>query len=449
MQDRWFGSEIDFFFMRRFLPLLAAIALLVGPVNAQGPSESAWTKAELSFRPIAITSNGMTFWACGTDGSIASSSNGHDWQIKSRVDGKGALLLGIEFASNSFGYAYGTGGTLLTTTDGGVTWNARKVGAENILLASFSDSTHGLIRTSSSLLYLAGGDPQPVPLPFDVPSDFKFAPSLAALSADKMAAVVSEGWRSRAGFVSTVDGGKTWKFFEPPEVITYDFLRVGDEYRAIGTETVDFDKPGGGYGVPAVLSSSDAQVWSHVSGDIRPCHWEGCHVCKPAGCLASRTLLIHPYGPQSSFASIPPGHLGAAWTATSRQICSIDGSIYCADLGLPKDTVSAGEPQPDEPQLPPLGTKPATGLVRCVSCSLVRLLVDPKLQGDFTVHFTLTVRPDGTPESVVIKDAPSDAIRAKLQEQMISWLFEPPMKDDTPVAVHLNQSVAIHVFRPR
>jgi hypothetical protein len=71
------------------------------------------------------------------------------------------------------------------------------------------------------------------------------------------------------------------------------------------------------------------------------------------------------------------------------------------------------------------------------------------LQGDFTVHFTLTVRPDGTPESVVIKDAPSDAIRAKLQEQMISWLFEPPMKDDTPVAVHLNQSVAIHVFRPR
>jgi outer membrane biosynthesis protein TonB len=88
-------------------------------------------------------------------------------------------------------------------------------------------------------------------------------------------------------------------------------------------------------------------------------------------------------------------------------------------------------------------------MVRCVSCSLVRLLVDPKVEGDFTVHLTLTIRTDGTPDSVVIKDAPSEAIRAKLQEQMTSWLFEPPMKDDTPVAVRLNESVTIHVFRPR
>ena len=61
------------------------------------------------------------------------------------------MLFGIEFFSTNFGYAYGTGGTVLFTNDGGDTWQTQHFGTDTILLASFSDQTHGLLRTAQSL----------------------------------------------------------------------------------------------------------------------------------------------------------------------------------------------------------------------------------------------------------------------------------------------------------
>jgi hypothetical protein len=436
--------------MRYRLVLLALLVLIPKLVMAQGGSAGGWVSVDSGFRPVAITTNGETFWACGSNESIASSPDGRIWQVKHHhVSDGGALLLGMEFASDRFGYAYGSGGAFLTTTDGGETWNSEKIGTENILRASFVDATHGILRTTSSLLYRAGGEAQPVPMPSEVPSDFHDSPSLAAISRDRMSAVISEGWRSRAGFVSTTDGGKSWTFYEPPHIVTYDFLRAGGSYWAIGTETVGYDQPGGGLGVPLVMSSSDARTWQHTVADVKACHWEGCNVCKVSGCLASRSLLVNPFGAKSSYFSIPQGHLTAEWAATASKICSIDSLIYCTSPGVPGDILRGGEPQPEESGLPPLGTKPPTGLVRCISCSLVRLFVDSKMEGRFTVHFVLTLSADGTTKSIIIKDAPTESIRAKLQEQALAWLFEPPMKDGKAVGVNLNQSVAIQVVRSR
>jgi hypothetical protein len=77
------------------------------------------------------------------------------------------------------------------------------------------------------------------------------------------------------------------------------------------------------------------------------------------------------------------------------------------------------------------------------------LFVDSKVEGRFTVHFVLTLSADGTTKSILIKDAPTESIRAKLEEQALAWLFEPPMKDGKAVGVNLNQSVAIQVVRSR
>jgi hypothetical protein len=130
--------------------------------------------------------------------------------MKHHLDAGGALLLGIGFSSHKVGYAYGTAGTILTTEDGGETWVHHKVGDDTIIAASLSDSSHGLLRTKPSLLYLNGSDtPHPISEPADVIKRFPYTPSLAVLTAQKMGVVLSEGQYAAAGFLTTVNGGET------------------------------------------------------------------------------------------------------------------------------------------------------------------------------------------------------------------------------------------------
>ena len=69
----------------------------------------------------------------------------------------GGLLLNMEFAGPKFGYAAGTGGLLLTTIDGGDTWEPRPGISGTILQASFADPQHGLIRTGTALQFTVDG----------------------------------------------------------------------------------------------------------------------------------------------------------------------------------------------------------------------------------------------------------------------------------------------------
>ena len=432
--------------------LIVCLILVVSgalPGTAQTAS-SPWNEADLKFRAVGITTDGHDFWAAGSNEGIATSSDGKVWNVKHKVDRGGALLLGIGFGAGGFGYAFGTGGTLFTTTDAGQTWLARRLGSEDILEAALADSEHGVVRTTSSLFYLDAGSLKAVPLPKNVPKDFLNSPALAAISPDRMAIEISQGWRARAGFVSTIDGGKTWTFFEPPHVITYDFLREGETFWAIGTETVGYDKDGGGgYGVPVALHSDDTRTWQHATADIKPCHWEGCHVCRPAGCLASASLLVDPYGAEAKLYGIPEGHLTAKWAATSSRICAIDSQIYCADLVGPGDTSKPGGQQPDEARIPPLGTKPREGVLRCIACSLDPVFVDSKASGRVDLQAAFTVGPDGIVDSVELSGAPSDNLKNKIEAEIRQWIFDPPLKEGQPIRVATKTHLTINVLKPR
>jgi hypothetical protein len=435
--------------MRLRLLLLLTLVTYSAQCRAHSSDSSGWTSADLAFRPVAITTNGAAFWSCGSGESIATSTDGQNWQIRHRAVQRGAILLGIAFRSSQFGYACGTGGVVLTTNDGGMTWDSQKVGDETILLASLSDPTHGLLRTASSLLYFAGNTQlKPVPIPPKVPKSFRFTPSLVALSPLAMTAELSEGLVSEAGFVSTVDGGKSWTFYDPPSTVIRSFLRVDQQYWAVGHEVVGKDKPGGGYSVPLAMQSTDARTWTHTTVDIRPCHWEVCTLCTVDGCLASDTLIVNPFGTQPAFFSFPKGHLTAKWAATSSTICSVGDGINCTRLRTPLDTSKAGEPQPPDETFPELGAKPQViaGL-RCVLCSVPQYLVDDKVEGRYTVHIDFLVRSDGTVGVVTVKSAPSEKLRAKFQAQALNWLFEPPTKQNVPVNVKSGIDVQIMVFR--
>jgi hypothetical protein len=410
-----------------------------------------WHTSNPGFHPLAIASIEDNLWVCGPNESIASSSDGTAWTIHHHAPSAGAMLLGIEFLSPKFGYAYGTGGTILFTNDGGDTWETRHFGTDTILRASFADPTHGLVRTTPSLFYLNGSDVlHQIAQPADTLQRFPFTPFLVALSPDKMAAVLSQGPYAEAGYLSTIDGGKTWSFYDPPSTGIKDLLRVDGRYWATGHEVVDKDKPGGGHGVPMATYSDDVTHWTHTTNEIHPCHWEICGICNSRGCLASGTLLVNFFNQPTTYSAIPKGALTAKWAVVGKNICTLNQNVACAPLGKASDVEASPEvPLPHEQTMPRLGTRPPTGTLRCVSCSLEPVFIDEKVQGRITVHVVLQVGTDGTVESVSIEKSPSDSLTQKIREQMMTWLFEPPTKDGQPIRVKTESDMAVNVIRPR
>jgi photosystem II stability/assembly factor-like uncharacterized protein len=133
-----------------FLAMILALASVCGcekhPVTANPPqpppkaqqertnplsdasAEPAWTEVFTPLPAVDITAVGNTFWVCGADEMVASSSDGGaTWKLSHHTrDGK--ILLHIAFASEKVGHAAGKGGLLLSTIDGGKTWTTHNVG---------------------------------------------------------------------------------------------------------------------------------------------------------------------------------------------------------------------------------------------------------------------------------------------------------------------------------
>lgn len=265
-----------------------------------------------------------------------------------------------------------------------------------------------------------------------------------------MGILLSEGAYSEAGFLATTDGGKTWVFYDPPSTGLASFLRVDGKCWATGHEVVGKDKPGGGLSVPLAINSDDGIHWEHSTHDIKACHWQSCGLCTTAGCLASNTLLVNFFGPETKYFAIPKGDLTAKWAVLQNMICSIHDGVTCATLGTRENIEVAGDPQPFEQSLPSLNAKTSSGNgLRCIACALEPVYVDEKLQGRFTIHTALLIRPDGTVETVKLEGAPSVSLESKLHAQMIEWLFEPPLRDGKSVRISTQTDIAINVVHSR
>lgn len=427
----------------------AVLLLFLSTYFASHAQAQSWLTNNPGFHPLGIVSNKGAFWVCGPNESIASSPDGKNWTVHHRASGAGAMLFGIQFFSTDFGYAYGTGGTVLFTNDGGDSWETRHFGNDTILVASFADPTHGMLRTAPSLFYLDGSDVlHQITQPADTLQRFPFTPFLVALSPDKMTAVLTEGPYSEGGFLSTVDAGKTWGFYDPPSTGIKDLLRVDGKYWATGHEVVNKGKPGGGNGVPMATYSDDGQHWTHTTNEIHPCHWEYCVICNPQGCLGSGTLLVDFFHEGTTYSAIPKGALTAKWAVVGETICTLNESVACASLGKVSDVEASPEVSlPDEQTIPRLGTKPPTGALRCISCSLEPVFIDPKVQGRVTIHIMIQVGADGTVEIANISKSPSDTLAQKIHDQIMSWLFEPPLKDGQPIRIKTESDIMVNVIR--
>lgn len=433
----------------------ALVLLAACNAGAQGnpAGSSGWTAHPLAFEPISIASDHAMFWVCGTKEGIASSPDGVVWTMRHvGISAASPTLLGIGFASDHFGYAYGTGGVLLTTTDGGTSWTENRIGSDAILQASFADEGHGIFRTRSALFYVDGGEPKPIPLPRDTPANFRETVNPVALTPMSMSILLSEGWRSRAAFVFTNDGGKSWEFYEPPHMQPNGQLARDGSYWSYGTETVGFDANGeGGLGVPFLMRSTDGRNWTRTAADMHACHWEGCDLCRIDGCLASSDRVVNAYGTAAVNETFPAGHLTAEWSAVQNTICTVDGSVFCATLTKVPfiDKPESIGPTPSAQRVPPIGTKESSGMLRCVRCSLDPLIVDASKSGVFAIKISLTVAADGVPRDISVNGAPSAAIQERIQRQVATWIFEPVLKDGQPVNAKTTMQTRIRVMKSR
>jgi photosystem II stability/assembly factor-like uncharacterized protein len=126
------------------------------PNTAQG--SSAWHKCNFEFQVTNAGRNGSSLWLCGNNEALAVSlDNGTHWEVKHLQKASERSLRDVDFADAKFGYATGTAGVFLTTTDGGETWADHTTTRETIIQASFADEQHGLVQTAKSLMFTTDG----------------------------------------------------------------------------------------------------------------------------------------------------------------------------------------------------------------------------------------------------------------------------------------------------
>lgn len=436
------------------------ICLGACPLNSvsqpKGSSPSSWRAQTLPFRVLGITSIGSSLWACGAgEGLAVSSDGGAHWEVR-RQTPDGGLLLNVGFANDQFGYTAGTGGLLLTTEDSGLTWTRHSAGDSTILQVSFADKQHGLIRTQESLQFTADGGANwsavsPGPEAPDELRTFPYTFSLVALDATHMAVMLKHGVAQYEpqSFLVTEDSGKSWKVVNIPNVTLYSFLRVQNQYWAVGTEVIHKDKPGGGYAVPVALFSSNGVKWDHSSNDLSACKMEMCVACTTSGCLSANGSIANIFIAETKVAYfLPNPKLRPTWAATTSSICSLANQLECVEVLPTTKAVSAEGAVPAAISPGPLGSKAPKG-PRCIMCPLDQMLVDEKVQGAFTIQLQLQIAKDGTVTSVTTEGAPTPEIKSRVEQQAQGWIFEPYFKDRIPVNVKLNTNLQINVIKSR
>lgn len=145
-------------------------------------------------------------WAAGSEGSVVMTSDGGvTWSVQ--TTGTTKRLTDIFFINERRGWAVGIGGTILGTTDGGINWIPQISGiTEDLNSVHFADSIHGGIAANRATILVTndGGNawtakPELKWPPYDLMSIRYASPSIAYAAG------------AYGTILKTTDGGSTWK----------------------------------------------------------------------------------------------------------------------------------------------------------------------------------------------------------------------------------------------
>jgi len=189
---------------RLAIALLALVASLVLPSAALAAggwhAQTSGTQQDLTALTAA---NGSHLWAVGTGGTILTSVNGGTVWLP-ETSGTMQDLRAIAFTDGSHGWAVGDGGTILCTVDGGANWTVQTSGTMQDLRAiAFTDGSHGwAVGDGGTILGTVDGGASWTAQTSNVTQDLHGVACSGA----------SAGWAVGAGgtIVATSDGGATW-----------------------------------------------------------------------------------------------------------------------------------------------------------------------------------------------------------------------------------------------
>jgi hypothetical protein len=425
-----------------FFGLAAKIADAV-PASA-GPLEAAWTVRATPSPAADIVAVGNVFWVCGAEEMIASSSDGGvTWTVHHQTPG-GKTLLHIEFVNDRIAHAAGRGGVVLATVDGGQTWTAHNAGAD-VHAFSFGDERNGIAVIGGDAGYNRIFQPGPghwhplmsAPVKVthdggdhweDIPalgspelSPFTYVLSVAALDA-KHYVMLRQERQVRSIYVSTEDGGKSWRVTRQGDDITNrEFARLivvhDGEFWSFGSEMLLREKHGG-YSVPLVLHSKDGHRW--MRGIALQ---EGFGTCNLHGCYLWDGTVVSAYGVHEQYWAFPQdGSLSKIWAVAGDRVCTLGAVLKCGPARV------TDEPQP---------MRIRQGFFKpiwddrtylhfdedCVACGVWLVPLDPGInwQGRVVVSFEITA--DGTVDDLSEDGAPAGPLGALIEEQVKRWRF--------------------------
>jgi hypothetical protein len=419
---------------RQLVETLVVLMLSYVPLSA-----SEWRTVSLPARPLNIAENNGSMWVCGSDELVAvSADGGKTWITKHNVK-SGGVLLTLGFSDRKFGYAAGTGGIILTTNDGGDTWNPLSAPSQTIYEASFSDQKHGIIQTPRTIYTTTDGGSTWTPVQIDLANEelkgFKYALTVLAVDATHMAIVLSEGNSAAYPYklLLTKDGGSKWNVSDVPSTGLSRLVAHDGEYWFTGMEVIEKDKPGGGYGVPLVMHSPDGEKWTHLTRwskhEFSECNFQGCLYWDGAG------VQLPPETPPKFWVFAPEKVVTAKWAIANGSICSVGPDLRCAGVTQTETMppyLDSSVPIPPPIAAPPLDAPPIQGL-QCLSCEFERIMVTPDYQGVAEVELKLHIGLNGLVEQAEIIRATNPTIGERLAASAKNWIFVPFVKDG---AVH-------------
>jgi len=424
------------------------VCLLASIYFAPLTGASDWQTVVTPARPLNITANHGVFWVCGTDEYIGKSSDGgKTWNTVHSAKG-GQVLLTIGFANEQLGYAAGTEG-LMVTKDGGATWSPMPSPGRVIYQAAFADEKHGLIQTPHSVDVTSDGGTTWTPVKLDYPDDsgqgkYSYVLMLVAVDAQHMAIVTSVGNASYFAekSIMTADGTH-WAPVEIPSTSATSLAAIHGEYWFAGTEVINKDKPGGGYGVALVMHSKDGQNWTHfprwTDKEFSSCNATGCLYWDGAG------VEFPPGAAPVYWKFAAEKAVTAKWAVAADGICSVGADLKCAPL-----TRSATLPSYDQTSspiptrlAPPSLDAPATQGLQCILCDTDRVIVTDDYAGLAEVDLALTIGANGVVSDVQVDHATKPEIGERVASEARNWVFVPYEKEGVihPVQTHINVKV--------
>jgi hypothetical protein len=388
-----------------------------------------WIPVSISFRPFDLTATNGAFWLCGLNETIAvSQDDGRTWRVRHQ-NHDGEVLTKIEFVNEKVGHAAGTGGLLLTTTDGGQTWVGTRGVNDTIDDVSFVDAKTGIAQISDHVsLTSDGGDHwRLVEAMRDDPKvrPFSEIESVAALSLTRFAIALHQDQGENI-VLSTDDAGKRWIPTHISNTFADTLVPHAGEFWAFGIEYLGREhNPYGGYSAPVTLHSPDGRNWEHgtrASNEVSGCNAQGCEL--------SYGVIESLYEKAPRIWSAPQDSpVSGKWALVRDTVCTIAAGIKCGKALLS----DAPQPMPDRDGPIEIAIDPSAPLVEgCLECRFSQVpaphAVGPRgaLIKGITARFM--VNRDGSVRDVTVMGNIGSETSDAISSQVAQWIIAPTHK---------------------